>query len=275
MSSMTEKSQDKNETTNSESTKENKPELSFTGKPKIGDAQLPKLPTPRPKQHKDWVHSTPKYSITIGGNAVDPPPYQRFNVFTAGSIEMGKAVKWQSLMAQLLSDLPITVCDPRRPGKDWNPAMARVPDHNKLTGMRAQIDWELDAQDQADVICFFFDVDTNSPVSLLELGLFAKSKKVVVCCDDRYHKWDNVQITCERYGIPHVDTFAKLELEVRNMLKKQGMVLDGNGDLIGPNVHKPKPKSHQNSEAQLEADKIALQKQVDELKAMLATQSKM
>jgi len=242
MSKMPEKSQDKNETTNNKSTEENKPELSFTGGKKIGNAQLPKLPSP-PKEHKEFTHCTPKYS-TPGFNAVDPPPYQRFNVFTAGSIEMGKAVKWQSLMAQLLSDLPITVCDPRRPDRDWDPAMARVKDNNGLTGMRAQIDWELDAQDQADVICFFFDVDTNSPVSLLELGLFAKSKKVVVCCDARYHKWDNVQITCERYGIPHVETFAKLELEVRKMLKKQGMVLDGNGDLIEKNVHKPKPKSH-------------------------------
>jgi len=225
MSNMTEKSQDKNEATSSESTKENKPELSFTGKEKIGDAQLPKLPSPPPVRHKDFKHSTPKYSITIGGNAVDPPPYQRFNVFTAGSIEMGKAVKWQSLMAQLLSDLPITVCDPRRPNRDWNPAMARVPDEAGLTGMQAQIDWELDAQDQADVICFFFDVDTNSPVSLLELGLFAKSKKVVVCCDARYHKWDNVKATCERYKIPFAETFEEFVPKVRKMLEEKGLEL--------------------------------------------------
>jgi hypothetical protein len=188
---------------------------------------------------------------------------------------MGKAVEWQSLMAQLLSHLPITVCDPRRPEHDWDKAKAFVPDDNKLTGMQAQIDWELDALEQVDVICFFFDVDTNSPVSLLELGLWAHSKKVVVCCDDRYHKHPNVKLTCERYGVPLTSSFKDLAEKVEKMLVDKGMKLDSKGNLIGDNVHKRKPKPHQTSEAQLEADKAALHKQVDELKAMLATQSKM
>ena len=229
MSNMTEKSQDKNKTTNSESTEENKPKAAKTffiiKREDIGNAQLePLLSKPLPVRHKDWVHSTPKLS-TPGFNAVDPPPYRNFNVFTAGSIEMGNAVNWQPLMANHLRDLPITVCDPRRPDNDWNPAMARVPDDNGLTGMQAQIDWELNAQDRVTVICFFFDVDTNSPVSRLELGLFAKSNKVVVCCDDRYHKWDNVKATCERYKIPFAKTFEEFVPKVRNMLGEKGLKL--------------------------------------------------
>lgn len=40
--------------------------------------------------------------------------------------------------------------------------------------------------EQVDVICFFFDVMIKSPVSLLELGLWAGSGKVVVCYGEEH-----------------------------------------------------------------------------------------
>jgi len=247
MSTMTEKSQDKNKTSNSDSTKENKPVEALTGGDKTGGGQLPPWPSPLPIAHKNFVHSTPKPSTTRGGNALEPPPYQKFNVFTAGSIEMGDAIDWQPLMAARLSHLPITVCNPRRPKPyNWNPALANVPDDTdaKLTPLQAQIDWELDALEQATVICFFFDVWTKSPVSLLELGLWASSKKLVVCCGQSYHKSGNVKRTCERYNIPFVETFEQLVGKVEDKLAEKGMKLDSNGDLIGPNVHETKEKPH-------------------------------
>jgi uncharacterized protein YlxW (UPF0749 family) len=67
---------------------------------------------------------------------------------------------------------------------------------------------------------------------------------------------------------------------VEEMLKKKGMELDNNGDLIGENLHVPKekPKKKTQLEAektQLEAEKAELQKQVDDLRAKLAAQPKM
>ncbi|KAF1845777.1 uncharacterized protein K460DRAFT_416980 [Cucurbitaria berberidis CBS 394.84] len=187
--------------------------------------QLPPLPSPLPKAHPEFVHALPPVA----------PIYRKFSVFTAGSIEMGAAVQWQRQLATVLSPLPITVCNPRR--GHWDPT---VTPEAKDESFRQQVEWELGALEQADVICFFFDVNTKSPVTLLELGLWAASEKVIVCCDKRYWRAGNVHIVCGRYKVPFVESFADLAPAIEAMLKKKGMQLDGNGDLIGPNEHVPK-----------------------------------
>jgi len=212
--------------------------------------QLPPRPSPEPKPHKDFVECNPP----------KPPTYRKFTVFTAGSIEMGDAVNWQPLMATLLNHLPITVCNPRK-GK-WDQSITQQA---KDEFFRQQVVWELEALEQADVICFFFDTRTKSPVSLLELGRWMDSDKVVVCCGQDYWKSGNVHITCEEYGVQCVETFEELVPEVEKMLKKKGMALDDKGDLIGENVHVPKEKPKKKT--QLEEKIAELQKQVDELLA--------
>jgi hypothetical protein len=164
--------------------------------------------------------------------------------------------------------LPITVCNPRKGSWDQS-----ITQQAKDEFFKQQVVWELDALEQADVICFFFDTETKSPVSLLELGLWTASDKVVVCCGEAYWKSGNVHLTCDRYGVKCVETFAELVPEVEKMLKAKGMKLDDNGDLIGENIHvqKEKPKK----KTQLEAEKADLQRQVDDLLAKLAVQSNM
>ncbi|CAN9337432.1 unnamed protein product [Alternaria alternata] len=142
-----------------------------------------------------------------------------------------------------------------------------------------QVNWELGALEQADVICFFFDTETKSAVSLLELGISAASDKVIVCCGDAYWRSGNVHLTCERYGVPRAKDFTELVRFVEEMLKKKGMKLDNKGDLIGENVHVPKekPKKYTQLEAkitQLEAENAELQKQLDVFKAGPAAQTK-
>jgi hypothetical protein len=183
-------------------------------------AQLPALPNPLPKPHAQFAHCMPPLA----------PVYRAFSVFLAGSIEMGAAVQWQKQLALLLSPLPITVNNPRR--GHWDPAATQEA---KNDAFRHQVEWELSALEKADVVCFFFDVNTKSPVTLLELGLWAHSGKVVVCCDKRYWRSGNVHIVCERYGIPYVESFAELVPEVTRMLGEKGMQLDENGDLVGSN----------------------------------------
>ena len=67
------------------------------------------------------------------------------------------------------------------------------------------MDWELQGLEIADAILMFFDPDTKSPISLLELGLFADSKKLIVACPDGYWKKGNVEIICSKYRIPLFD----------------------------------------------------------------------
>jgi hypothetical protein len=54
---------------------------------------------------------------------------------------------------------------------------------------------------------------------LLELGLFARSGKMVVCCPGGYWRRGNVQIVCKRFGILLVDTLEELKNAVVDKLK--------------------------------------------------------
>ena len=130
-------------------------------------------------------------------------------------------------MAKFLQDLPITVCNPRR--GHWDPNVTPLA---RDDAFRIQVEWELQSLEQATVICFFFDKNTMSPVTMMELGLWAHSKKIVVCCDRGFWKGGNVEIVCKRYEIPFATTFADLVPKIKTMLHEKGMRLDANGDLI-------------------------------------------
>lgn len=65
---------------------------------------------------------------------------------------------------------------------------------------RGQVEWELDAQERADFVMLYFDPATKSPISLLELGLF--HHKMLVCCPNGFWRKGNVDIVCQRYGVP-------------------------------------------------------------------------
>jgi hypothetical protein len=187
------------------------------------------IPAPQPplRQHPLFNHCKPPV----------PPAYNKFSLFVAGSIEMGAAVQWQERLAQHLWDLPITICNPRR--GHWDP---NVDVKSKDKDFAEQVVWELEALHEATVICFFFDQDTLSPVTLLELGLWAHSKKIIVCCAEEYWRSGNVDLTCKRYKIPRVKSFKQLVPAIKEMLGRKGMKLDKNGDLIGGNERVVKDK---------------------------------
>jgi hypothetical protein len=126
-------------------------------------------------------------------------------IFLAGSIEMGVATDWQSLLVDLLQDYNVTFLNPRRP--DWDSSWEQKAGNANFA---QQVNWELDALQQAEVILFYFDPNTKSPVSLLELGLFATSKKLAVCCPEGFWRKGNVDIVCQRFNVPMVETINEL-----------------------------------------------------------------
>jgi len=72
----------------------------------------------------------------------------------------------------------------------------------------------------------YFDSNTKSPITLLELGLFTKvdkhlgtTQKVVVCCPEGFYRKGNVDIVCERYNIIQVPTLDILISFVQEMFK--------------------------------------------------------
>ena len=109
-------------------------------------------------------------------------------VFLAGSIEEGKAEHWQDKFMQQFSNYNIIFLNPRR--ENFSPA-----------DLKEQIRWELRALHKAEIIVMYFDPNTQSPISLLELGLYASSEKLFVCCPDGYFRKENVVEVCARYSI--------------------------------------------------------------------------
>ncbi|MBK9260514.1 MAG: nucleoside 2-deoxyribosyltransferase domain-containing protein [Polyangiaceae bacterium] len=130
-------------------------------------------------------------------------------IFLAGSIEMGKAVDWQSVVTDTLRDMDIVVLNPRR--EAWDSTWPQSAD---FPPFREQVEWELDALEKADLILFYFAPETKSPITLLELGLNVR-RNVIVCCPEGYWRKGNVDVVCRRYGIPQVPTLEALIERVR------------------------------------------------------------
>lgn len=136
------------------------------------------------------------------------------SVFLAGSIEMGKAVDWQKNLESMLSKKEGFIFNPRR--DDWDSTWEQTPENENFYG---QVSWELLALEISEVIAFYFDPETKSPISLMELGLHAASKKAIVCCPDGFWRKGNVQIVCERYGIQVVNTLPELGAKILARLR--------------------------------------------------------
>ena len=137
-------------------------------------------------------------------------------IFLAGSIEMGKAEDWQNRIAKHLKAQKAILLNPRR--ETWDASWKQSIDNPIFKG---QVDWELDGLEMANLILVFLAPNTKSPISLLELGLFARSKKMIVCCPKQFWRSGNVQIICQRFDIPLVETMTGLIQKTEAWLAKQ------------------------------------------------------
>lgn len=145
-----------------------------------------------------------------------PQDDSRVKVFLAGTIDMGNSVDWQAQLAEALADEAVILLNPRR--DDWNKEWLPVADNPHF---RQQVEWELAALEQADIIVMYFAATSQSPVTLLELGLHAKSHKLIVYCADGYFRKGNVDIVCERYGVVQAASIEGLTEHIKNKLRLQ------------------------------------------------------
>jgi hypothetical protein len=137
----------------------------------------------------------------------------KVSLFLAGSIEQGKAEPWQSRLVESLADMDLLlILNPRR--SDWDASWTQSKDDPQFRG---QVVWELAAQETADVIAMYFDPATKSPITLLELGLFAE-KNIVVFCPEGFYRKGNVDIVCERYDVAQADSWDDFVAKVRQAL---------------------------------------------------------
>lgn len=136
-------------------------------------------------------------------------------IFLAGSIEMGLAEKWQDRVVKAIADEHCLVLNPRRDDFQANAVQEASNPY-----FSEQVNWELDGIEVADVILFYFDPATKSPITLMELGLMAKSfdKQLIVCCPKTFWRRGNVEIVCDRHNLTLVETFEQMVEELREWL---------------------------------------------------------
>ena len=133
-------------------------------------------------------------------------------VFLAGSIDMGKSVDWQKELTQMLTaDWNGILLNPRR--KNWDNSWVQSIEN---TQFREQVEWELDGLELADIVVVYFAPESVAPITLLELGLFGHTKKMVVCCPEGFWRKGNVDIVCKKYNIFQVETLKEVVEFVRN-----------------------------------------------------------
>ena len=149
-----------------------------------------------------------------------PEPFDEFigqmaSIFLAGSIDMGAAVDWQSEVTAVLSDLDILVLNPRR--DDWDSTW----EQSRLNpNFQQQVEWELEGLERARLIALYLAPSSKAPISLMELGLHARSGKLLVGCPSDFYRYGNIDITCGKYGIPLLPSLDTLIAAARSRLQQ-------------------------------------------------------
>ena len=137
-------------------------------------------------------------------------------VFLGGSIEMGAAELWQDKVIEAFKDVPnVIFLNPRR--DDWVSYWAQDPTPG--TQFRKQVDWEMEAQEFADIRLYYFADGTMSPITLLELGAYAGAS--IVRCTPKFWRYGNVAAFCDRYNVTMVEDFESMMAELELWIDKE------------------------------------------------------
>ncbi|HSD87049.1 MAG TPA: nucleoside 2-deoxyribosyltransferase domain-containing protein [Kofleriaceae bacterium] len=105
-------------------------------------------------------------------------------MFLAGSTELNAGTNWQTELVAILRSRNVMILNLH------------------------QREWEIDSLERADLIAMWFAAETVAPITLLELGLAARSDKLVVGCPDGYWRKSNIEVVCSRFGIPLTTDWA-------------------------------------------------------------------
>lgn len=126
------------------------------------------------------------------------------SVFLAGTIDMGNSINWQEVLFNQIYEKQseVVVFNPRR--KDWDSSWAQRINNPKFN---EQVNWEMDYLTLCTVAAFNFEPDSQSPITMMELGNRLETSKNnpfkfnVVYCPDSFWRKGNVDILCHRYGV--------------------------------------------------------------------------
>lgn len=123
-------------------------------------------------------------------------PKDKIKIFLGGTIDSGDSEDWQSIIANNLSHNFVI----------YNPRRAKWPKDSDVKEVEKQIRWEHEALDSSDLIIMNILPNSKSPISLMEIGMYAQSGKLVVYCTKEFYRFTNVKMVCEKYDIPLYET---------------------------------------------------------------------
>lgn len=154
-----------------------------------------------------------------------PPDRPRLSsslsIFLAGTIDMGNSVDWQTEFTKglELTGYDLTVLNPRRP--EWDSSWAQDISNESFRG---QVEWELDHIDEADFVVMNFLPDSQSPITLMELGYIAGKNdswtEALVCCPPGFWRRGNVQVICARHQIAIFDDMLSLHVALAKRIEE-------------------------------------------------------
>lgn len=146
-----------------------------------------------------------------------------FKVFLAGTIDMGNSEDWQQKVIDEFRDIQLSkeliFLNPRR--NNWDASWEQTIENKQFN---EQVTWELDALEQCDLIVMFLEANSKSPISMLELGLFAGSNKILVCCENGFWRKGNIDIVCKRKNISSFEKLDDLLIEVKKKIYNNGLL---------------------------------------------------
>lgn len=139
-------------------------------------------------------------------------------IFLAGSIELDSADRWQDRLLGDLWHYDFVALNPRR--SDWDNSIEQSIEDPRFV---EQVNWELDNIEESDLIVFYFDPNTKSPITLMELGIVSQMLDgpvdVIVCCPPGFWRRGNVEVVCARNGIMLVDNYDSFVNQIEEWLK--------------------------------------------------------
>jgi hypothetical protein len=137
----------------------------------------------------------------------------KYSIFLAGAIDQGTAIDWQKKVARSLDEYDVLILNPRR--DDWDSSWEQSIDNPEF---KAQVTWELDAQEAADMVIFVFTKDSKAPITFLEFGLYGPDKDSLVCAEEGFYRQGNLDIVCERFNIPIYHDLDEMIEDLRRVL---------------------------------------------------------
>ncbi len=136
------------------------------------------------------------------------------SIFLGGTIDMGVSIDWQAEIIEALKDIEVNIFNPRR--SNWDSSWVQKMSNPVF---KHQVTWELSCLEKADLVIIYFAPNSQSPITLLEAGIFHK-KNMILCCPEGFYRKGNIDIVCERYKIPLVETIEDLITYIKNELNQ-------------------------------------------------------